>query len=272
MTAVAMLAAVRAIGGDVRLLGSGRLKVVAPTRLPDELVEQLRAIKPELISLLTPPSLTSQPAEALTDRGQERNAIGEIGGGASREWAEALAQLDPDKPPGDVPKARLLRFIDDCGRFLGDGWARQAAAFGWEPLDLFGCDRERPFARIDRAGLLWLLNGRKLVALTADTATIETPVGAHQTYRRGSIAHSEVTLAWELGPIEGGREKCDESPLSRACAYCGQGQLLGHPLLDAAVNGDMFRAHRTCLDLEWQSWQREPRKAIRELLRDGISE
>jgi hypothetical protein len=47
------------------------------------------------------------------------------------------------------------------------------------------------------------------------------------------------------------------------------GQLLGEPLLDAAVDGDMFRAHRMCLDLEWQSWQREPtNKASQELLRD----
>ncbi len=92
---------------------------------------------------------------------------------------------------------------------------------GWRPLDLFGCDRERPFARIDRAGLLWLLNGRKLVVFTADTATIETLTGAYQTYRRGSIAYGEVALAWEL--VEGGNDKPDETPndggsLSMACA------------------------------------------------------
>jgi hypothetical protein len=32
------------------------------------------------------------------------------------------------------------------------------------PLDLFGCDRLKPFARINRAGLLWLLDGRKLLS------------------------------------------------------------------------------------------------------------
>jgi hypothetical protein len=118
------------------------------------------------------------------DAEEERAAIVQFNGGAPRAWAEALARLDPSKPPADVPSRRWLRFIDDCGRFLDDGWASQAEALGWGPLDLFGCDRERPFARVDHMGLLWLLNGRKLVALTADAAAIETVTGGRLTYRR----------------------------------------------------------------------------------------
>ena len=71
-----------------------------------------------------------------------------------------------------MPLARWQQFIDDCGRFLDLGWAKRAEAFGWGPLDLFGCDRERPLARYDHMGLLWIIQGRRLVALTADTATI----------------------------------------------------------------------------------------------------
>jgi hypothetical protein len=113
---------------------------------------------------------------------------------------------------------------------------------------------------VDHAGLLWLLNGRKLVAFTVDTATIETPTGAHQTYRRVPITSGEATLAWELGPLEGGTDKLDESPNddgppSKTCAYCLRGELPGDPLLDAAVDGDTFRAHRTCLDREFESWR-----------------
>jgi len=43
------------------------------------------------------------------------------------------------------------------------GSAARAAEFGWGPLDLFGCDREAPFARVDRLGMLWLLNGGNVV-------------------------------------------------------------------------------------------------------------
>jgi hypothetical protein len=97
MTAVAsdVLAAIRAIGGDVKLAGSGRLKVVAPTPLPNELIEQLRAVKPDLISLLTSTAPTAQPGETRTDCEEERAAVIEFDGAAPRAWAEALARLDP---------------------------------------------------------------------------------------------------------------------------------------------------------------------------------
>ena len=75
--------------------------------------------------------------------------------------------------------------------------ARVAAALGWGPLDLFGCDRDRPFARIDQAGLLWLLNDDKLVALSENSAGIETRTGNRHTYRRKPSEPGRV-LAWEL--------------------------------------------------------------------------
>jgi hypothetical protein len=194
--AVDMLAAVRAVGGDVKLADSGRLKVVAPAPLPRELIEQLRAVKPDLLSLLAPHTLS---AETSTEPEGERTGVAEFDGGAARQWAEALARLDPSKPPGDVPPRRWLRFIDDCGHFLDGSWAARAMELGWGPLDLFGCDRERPFSRIDRAGLLWLINGRKLIALTADSAALERPSGGRQTYCRSPVEVGCVVLAWELG-------------------------------------------------------------------------
>jgi hypothetical protein len=130
----------------------------------------------------------------------ERAAIIEYDGAVPRQWAEALARLDPTKPPGEVPAKRWVRFIDDCGQFLDCGWGSRADALGWGPLDLFGCDRERPFARIDRAGLLWLINGGKLVALTTETATIETQTGHRQTCQRRPVEIGSVVLAWDLNP------------------------------------------------------------------------
>ena len=64
---------------------------------------------------------------------------------------------------------------------------------------MFGCDRDRPFTRIDQAGLLWLLNGDKLIALTENTATIERRTEARQTYRRKPSDPDRV-LAWQLSP------------------------------------------------------------------------
>jgi hypothetical protein len=58
-------------------------------------------------------------------------------------------------------------------------------------------NRDRPFARVDQAGLLWLLDGDRLIALAENTAAIETRTGARQTYRRKPSEPGRV-LAWEL--------------------------------------------------------------------------
>jgi hypothetical protein len=42
--------------------------VVAPTPLPNDLIEQLRAVKPDLISLLSSTAPTDQPGETWTAR------------------------------------------------------------------------------------------------------------------------------------------------------------------------------------------------------------
>lgn len=128
---------------------------------------------------------------------EERAAIVEYDGRIPREWAQGFARLDPDRSPADVPPRCWLQFVNDVGRFLDSGLAQQAAALGWGPFDLFGCDRDRPFARIDQAGLLWLLNGDRLVALSVETAAVETPRGERLTYRRKPTGLGCV-LAWGL--------------------------------------------------------------------------
>jgi hypothetical protein len=111
--------------------------------------------------------------------------------------AEGLARLDPTEPPCDVPLRRWFQFIDDSARFLREGWAPCAEALGWTLLDLFGCDGVKPFARISRAGLLWLIDGKKLLALSAKDAAIATPSGGTLKYRRCPNEPGRVP-AWEL--------------------------------------------------------------------------
>jgi hypothetical protein len=132
-----------------------------------------------------------------SDAEPERAAIIEYEGNIPRDWAEGFARLNPNHSPADVPPRRWLAFINDCGRFLEGGFAAKAAALGWGPFDVFGCDRDRPFARIDQAGLLWLLNGDSVIALSENTATVETRNGARQTWRRKPNEPGR-TLPWEL--------------------------------------------------------------------------
>jgi hypothetical protein len=77
---------------------------------------------------------TEHLATGWTDPHEERASIVEYDGGAPPAWAEGFARLDPALPPNDVPHRRWLRFIDDCGQFLSDGWAAKAAALGLDVL------------------------------------------------------------------------------------------------------------------------------------------
>jgi hypothetical protein len=194
MTApVALIEAVRAIGGELRVPSPGRLTVRAAKPLPTALMAQLKAAKPALIELLS----TTAP---LNDAGQVRVAIIERDHHAPRAWADGLARLNPAYPAAGISPQRWLCFVDDCGHFLEAGWADRASALGWTPLQLFGADRERPLVRLDHAGLLWLVHGGRVSALSADTAIIETPSGNHLTYRRVAADASSVVLPWEFAP------------------------------------------------------------------------
>jgi hypothetical protein len=93
--------------------------------------------------------------------------------------------------PDHVERGRWQQAVEDGRRFL-DKWGEQAAALGWTPRDLFGLQKSpdqphpsyRRLSRYDETGLIWLLQGRPVVALTAATAAIENPTGAITVYRR----------------------------------------------------------------------------------------
>lgn len=129
---------------------------------------------------------------------EERAALVEHEAGVPRAWAEGLALLHPDRPPAHVSPRRWLTFCNDAGAFI-DRWAPQAAALGWSTVEVFGVHRTRPVERFDGAGLVWLLNGATIEALTADVVTVRTPHGTRQTIRRRpDNAANERVIAWEI--------------------------------------------------------------------------
>jgi hypothetical protein len=115
----------------------------------------------------------------------------------------AVAQRAPITPGELRRQAQHLRMRADA--FEAEA-ARQIAEApkAWEEAekarDRSTCSaatRYRPWARIDQAGLLWLTAGRRLVALTADSATIETASRGRLTYRRVPNDPGRV-LVWFL--------------------------------------------------------------------------
>jgi hypothetical protein len=106
-----------------------------------------------------------------------------IGRSQTRFYRTAFDALDR-RWPDHIEHHRWQQAVADGGRFLAQ-WGEQAPALGWTPRNLFGFAEipERPapsyqrLSRYDQTGLVWLPQGRRVVALTKDTAAIETPNG-----------------------------------------------------------------------------------------------
>ena len=121
--------------------------------------------------------------------------------GVPAEWLEGIARLREAPSPRSYPPQAWQQLILDAEGFLGR-WGAQAARLDWPAWELFGCHRLAPFGRIQGMGLVLLLRGRELAALTGGEAVIRTATGTHQTYRRKSrdpLHSSERCLIWELG-------------------------------------------------------------------------
>jgi hypothetical protein len=95
------------------------------------------------------------------------------------------------KCPALVPVKRWRQCVRDGSRFLAK-WGEQAQALNWSRTDLFGLHQppEQPhpsYSRLSRhgaTGLCWLLQGKEVIALTADTATIRNPATGNVTIYR----------------------------------------------------------------------------------------
>jgi hypothetical protein len=107
-------------------------------------------------------------------------------------YAAPLAALR-GRCPDHVEPDRWHRAVTDGERFLLQ-WAQQSQALGWTVRDLFGLHKppEQPhpsyrrLSRYDATGLIWLLEGREVIALTPETAAIQSPSGTVTVYRKAN--------------------------------------------------------------------------------------
>jgi len=118
-----------------------------------------------------------------------------------KRHTEAFEELERRRPER-VDDADWHQAATDGRQFLSQ-WGEEAERLGWTADDLFGLppipkqpawDWHR-LARIDQVGLVWLLRGRKVVALSVDQAVIATPSEASirsasypRSIQRGTIA------------------------------------------------------------------------------------
>lgn len=99
------------------------------------------------------------------------------------EWTEGILHMLSLSRRGCIKPDRWRSIIADSHRFV-DRWGTSAMALGWSTFDIFGAHPTHPVERLDYAGVVILLHGDDLVALTANTARIRTSSGTLLTYYR----------------------------------------------------------------------------------------
>jgi hypothetical protein len=103
--------------------------------------------------------------------------------------------------PDYIDPSHWHQAVDDGRRFL-ETWGEQAAALGWTAEELFGLHEPPPnphpsysrLSRYDAKGLVWMLNGASVVAMTETTAAIQ-----HKT--TGTITNYRKNNKPALGPL-----------------------------------------------------------------------
>lgn len=112
-------------------------------------------------------------------------------------WRVGLRQLREEGRPDFVRSSEWGAVMEMAERFLAQ-WGAKAEALGWSAGDLFSLHPEGSLARYAQRGAAFLLAGREVVAITADTITYR-PHGGHsaQRYLRPATI---VAAAWESLP------------------------------------------------------------------------
>jgi hypothetical protein len=121
-----------------------------------------------------------------------------------REWINGVARLDYHRAPLCIRLHRWRQFLDDCSSFLRSpqNGAARAAALGWDTYALFGCGPIHPLSHLGSAGLLWTLNGGRIVELHREWAVVEVAGSESRvTYNRLRADTSQARLPWELRSV-----------------------------------------------------------------------
>ncbi len=152
-------------------------------------------------------SLTASMRLALMPLVERYLDIKTTGLGAARQFLRSLGEVQKPRgrPPGKayndephlIEMGRLLEIGETKTRHGAAKIVVQSRQLGWEALDLFGVHPTAPTARFDCMGLVPLLRGRAVLALTDNSAAIKAASGGSLTFRRRAAMPAERCLVWE---------------------------------------------------------------------------
>jgi hypothetical protein len=141
MSALEALAKAKAAGVVLILDGDGIIAAPTPTA---DVIAQLRAVKPDLMRILT-----------ARDAAKATLAAERPAGARVNEWAEAMRGLQ---------------------RFVARGWGDRAALMGWTGDELYRLPV--PWCHVDRAGAALFVGDRQVIAVTDLSIVIKVPSGS----------------------------------------------------------------------------------------------
>jgi len=100
---------------------------------------------------------------------------------------------------GPLTDPIMKQALIDARAFCASEWALQALALGWDELSLFGVHADAPATRLDFMGLVLLLGGHRIAAMTSKTAEILCAGDHRQTCRRKTLDPRQgAVLLWEI--------------------------------------------------------------------------
>jgi hypothetical protein len=137
------------------------------------------------------------PVQMPRSKADGISRIDEVGGVAS--WIAGVAILDPNRAVAGIPPLRWRQFIDDCKASLdpAKGWAERAFQMDWSTVDLFGCRAFQPLAHLGAAGLLWAVNGGRVIEVHHGWAVIEhANNGSRRNFDQRRSRQASLTLPW----------------------------------------------------------------------------
>ncbi len=137
------------------------------------------------------------PGSAVRKNSVSRVALVAVPDGVPEAWVQGVGDLLVMPPHPAWTDEGWTTLQEDARRFLQQ-WAAQAHRLGWDVLNLYGVHRGSPMARLDCRGLVPLLRGRAVLALTEDRAAIEVRPGGRQTYRRKPVRVVDQCPVWVL--------------------------------------------------------------------------
>lgn len=113
-----------------------------------------------------------------------------------KEWSDGLDVLSQLPIPDWMTKYQWGRLVADAQSF-GRLWAPQAHALGWTVQELFGCPVNVARSIYLPCGVVYLLEGRNVLEIHADSAVIENRGTRPHVYRRGVGDRTSCVAIWE---------------------------------------------------------------------------